>query len=287
MAKNDKKLIEQLEERLDWYTREASDEEFDAEDVEAICTVLRKLSPEPEPFTPKEQAYQNLLERITGEEEENKPEKEEETKAGHAEPEKVFKFRRAGRRKLKAAVFFGVIILAVWILSLNMVTYATARKSLFRVIMEGIREVKIRENEDAMAEMEEDPNQFYDSWADLDSEIKRVIKVPGYIPEGYGLYGINCRNYNDSIEVHANYYNTENGYISFAIILWKKENGDYYENYKILETWDMLEQYSNEQTAYYQHDNEYVSIFTIDNCVYRIIGNTTVEEIIKIAESMN
>ncbi len=285
MAKNDKKLIEQLEERLDWYTREASDEEFDAEDVEAICTVLRKLSPEPEPFTPKEQAYQNLLERIA--EEENKPEKEEETNAGQAEPEKVIKFRRAGRRKLKAAVFFGVIILAVWILSLNMVTYATARKSLFRVIMDGFREIEIRGNENTIPEMAETEKQFYDSWADLESEIKREIKVPGYIPEGYSLYSINCKNYNDSIKVSANYYNTENGYISFVIILWKKENGDYYEKYKMLDAWDLLEQYSDEQMLYYQHDEEYLSIFTIGDCVYRISGNITLEELMKITENMN
>lgn len=287
MAKNDKKLIEQLEERLDWYTREASDEEFDAEDVEAICTVLRKLSPEPEPFTPKEQAYQNLLERIA--EEENKPEKEEDTNAGQAEPEKVIKFRGAGRRKLKAAVFFGVIILAVWILSLNMVTYATARKSLFRVIMDGIREIEIRGNEDAMTEMdeEEEPNQFYDSWADLDSEIKKVIKVPSYIPEGFKLYSVKKTNNGRNTIIVADYYDEGNGYLRFQITLWDGEIDDYYEKYKMLDEWDLLEADSNEQTVYYQHDEEYLSIFTIGDCVYRIAGNITLEELIKITEHMN
>ncbi len=285
MAKNDKKLIEQLEERLDWYTREASDEEFDAEDVEAICTVLRKLSPEPEPFTPKEQAYQNLLERIA--EEENKSAKEEETKAGQAEPEKVIKFRRAGRRKLKAAVFFGVIILAVWILSLNMVTYATARKSLFRVIMDGFREIEVRGNEDAMTEINEYSNQFYDSWADLDSEIKKVIKVPGYIPEGFKLYSVEKMNNKSYTVIKADYYDGGNGYLCFEITLWESETGNYYERYKMKDTWNLLEEYSGEQTVYYQYDSKYMSIFIIDNCVYKITGNTTVEEIIKITENMN
>ncbi len=287
MAKNDKKLIEQLEERLDWYTREASDEEFDAEDVEAICTVLRKLSPEPEPFTTKEQAYQNLLERIAGEEEENKPAKEEETKAGQAEPEKVIKFRRAGRRKLKAAVFFGVIILAVWILSLNMVTYATARKSLFRVIMDGFREIEIRGNEDMMSEIKEDPNQFYDSWADLDSEIKGVIKVPGYIPEGFKLYSVEKVNDKSYTVIVADYYNERNGYLHFEITLWEGEIDDYYERYKMQDTWNLLEEYSNEQTIYCQRDEEYLSIFMIGDCIYRINSNTTLEELIKITENMS
>ena len=62
-------LIEELERRLLWFREEASEEEFDAEEVDAICTMLSKLSPENKPHRTKEETYQNILKQVSLEEE--------------------------------------------------------------------------------------------------------------------------------------------------------------------------------------------------------------------------
>ena len=43
MKNENKEIIEQLEERLKWYTYEASEEEFDAEEVYMISKLLQKI----------------------------------------------------------------------------------------------------------------------------------------------------------------------------------------------------------------------------------------------------
>ena len=49
MKKQDKEsLIQEIQKRLDWYTMEASDEEFDADEVQSLLKVLDSLTPEEE-----------------------------------------------------------------------------------------------------------------------------------------------------------------------------------------------------------------------------------------------
>ena len=64
MADHDKYLIEELEKRLCWYRDEATEEEFDAEEVDAICVMLQKLSPIKEPHMTKEEAYEKIYEEV-------------------------------------------------------------------------------------------------------------------------------------------------------------------------------------------------------------------------------
>ena len=45
MTGRDRSLVTELEKRLIWYREEATEEEFDAEEVDAICVMLQKLSP--------------------------------------------------------------------------------------------------------------------------------------------------------------------------------------------------------------------------------------------------
>lgn len=67
MDDSDRRLIEGLEKRLVWYREEASEEEFDAEEVDAICTILQKLSPSI-PDRTKDEAYQGVMRRLRLEE---------------------------------------------------------------------------------------------------------------------------------------------------------------------------------------------------------------------------
>lgn len=49
MKKQDKEsLIQEIQKRLDWYTMEASDEEFDADEVQSLLKLLNSLTPEEE-----------------------------------------------------------------------------------------------------------------------------------------------------------------------------------------------------------------------------------------------
>lgn len=49
MKKQDKEsLIQEIQKRLDWYTMEASDEEFDADEVQSLLKLLDSLTPEEE-----------------------------------------------------------------------------------------------------------------------------------------------------------------------------------------------------------------------------------------------
>ena len=49
MKKQDKEsLIQEIQKRLDWYTMEASDEEFDADEVQNLLKLLDSLTPEEE-----------------------------------------------------------------------------------------------------------------------------------------------------------------------------------------------------------------------------------------------
>lgn len=49
MKKQDNEsLIQEIQKRLDWYTMEASDEEFDADEVQNLLKLLDSLTPEEE-----------------------------------------------------------------------------------------------------------------------------------------------------------------------------------------------------------------------------------------------
>lgn len=50
----DEQLIKSLQEKLDWYTFEATDEEFDEAQVEAILNLLQSLDPLPEMYVPRD-----------------------------------------------------------------------------------------------------------------------------------------------------------------------------------------------------------------------------------------
>ena len=60
-GKTNKQLIEAAKERLQWYTLEATDEEFDEEEVDALVELLNKLEPLE---VAEEQASEVALERF-------------------------------------------------------------------------------------------------------------------------------------------------------------------------------------------------------------------------------
>ena len=293
MADHDKYLIEELEKRLCWYRDEATEEEFDAEEVDAICVMLQKLSPIKEPHMTKEEAYEKIMLKIR--EEEAEREKCDEDRTDHI----CKRIRKAERRDGTISLFHGrgyraaMVFIAGFgaaLLSLNMVTYAREDKSLFTMILEevGVLEiVKEGDVEGGLVDSSDEIKTFYNSWAELDSEIKSELVVPEYIPKGYELYGINCYDYNNRKKVLADYYDREDGHLMVSITLWKDSEKSYREMAIDEETYTLLSDYCNENILYYQYEDEYICMVSLKNSFYRISGNITLEEMIKVIEGLD
>lgn len=314
MAYNvNQELIEKLKERLKWYYGEATEEEFDADEVDAICTLLDKLEPEEEESEDMETVYENLMARIRKEETEKENAEnlligneealdklktwiqEEETEEdsedelfrdGYADdkvigkkrkalpnpktetddvtdrafgrkyeavpdndiengssdekdrmisdreseetdsknisgPGKVRPFKKAKReknRKTKAGIRVAAIlvigVLGAGILAVNNQMQTSANKSLLTMIMEKVGIVyvdRLGESKGKVDDLEDDKQQVYSSWSDLDSEIKSKIVVPKYIPKGFSLYNLKCQVLENKTVIWADYYNNTGG----------------------------------------------------------------------------
>lgn len=277
MADHNKNLIEELERRLCWYRDEAAGEEFDVEEVDAICTMLQKLSPEEEPHRSKEEVYRNIMQLV----------QEEEPEDGDAADgeKKRLPFRKRGYR---AAVIF-IAVFGAALLSLNMVTYARGNGSLFRMILEKVGVVEIvKEPELEVSEVEgkKDREIFYDSWAELDKELKKSIVVPSYIPKGYSLYGIRYWNFSNRKRIQADYFNEENKHILIEITLLESDAKEYREMRTDEDVCMLLPEYCDEDTLYYQYEDEYICMIFMGNNFYRISGNISLEEMIKVREGL-
>ena len=279
MADHNKNLIEELERRLCWYRDEATGEEFDVEEVDAICTMLQRLSPEEEPHRSKEEVYRNIMELVREEERDSC-----DRDAGDDRKKRI-PFRKRGCR---APVIF-IAVFGAALLSLNMVTYARGDKSLFRMILERVGVVEIVK-EDSLEEVGADNNEqiksFYDSWAELDNEVKSKIAVPGYIPDGYSLYGIKYWDFSNRKNIQADYYNEENKHILIEITLLENDAKEYREMKRVEDIYKLLPEYSDEDTLYYQYEDEYICMAFIGNNFYRINATITIEEMIKVREGL-
>lgn len=91
-------LIKELKEKLDWYTLEASDEEYDEKAVESILYLLDRADPIEEKIPRQEEAWERFRERVSGGEEEFLPlaETGESGETGTEAPgPKIHRFRKA------------------------------------------------------------------------------------------------------------------------------------------------------------------------------------------------
>jgi len=318
MAYNqDRELTEKLEERLRWYYEEASDDEFDAEEVDAVCTLLEKINPVGDKLPDQGEAYEKLMERIKSEVPGEKPfsdksigyerfaawmredeEEEFEEKDGteisdKSEKPRLFR-KRTGRtshkRRYRAAAIWGIGIIGAVILSLNSYTKTTANKSLFSVILDEVGSVyvdKIGKGSTGALTNDNAAIEVYDSWSDLDIEIKSKIVVPEYIPEGYSLYMVKYSNTDNRAVIRAKYYNKTGGHLLFYISLCEDQIDLFNERLIEDEGKEFLSEYSDENTLYYQIRDEYVCLKAVKHCYYRITGNMELEEMLRIAEGLN
>lgn len=303
MADKDRNLIEELERRLCWYRDEATDEEFDAEEVDAICVMLQKLSPVKEPHRTKEEAYQNIMERIRKEDEEENGssveknnitekacKKNKGTKKNNEKKKGRFgRISLHGKKGYCAAILF-IIVFGAAVLSLNMETYARGDKSLFTMILEKVGVLKIVKEEtpeEYIVKGNDEIKTFYDSWTELDKEVKSKLTVPKYIPEDFELYGLYYYNLDNREKIKADYYNNKNGHLVFSITLWEEGNKPYREIAIDEKSYKLLTEYSDENKLLYEYKDEYICMISRNNSFYRISGNITLDEMKKVQEGVD
>lgn len=306
MTDKDSSLIAELERRLYWYREEASEEEFDAEEVDAICVMLQKLSPLEGPRMSREEARRNIMKRIQEEDgpdsadsspenadadEPDRTDRADKTDRKDRKSEKSDRKRRHIFRKrgYRAAALF-IAVFGTALLSLNMVTYAREDKSLFTMIMERVGLVEVVKDTSAEEVVDINRNSetktFYDSWTELDSEIKSKVKVPEYIPDEYELYGIYYYSLINREWIKANYYDKGKGHLLIEVTLWE-ENSDQYRERAIDESvYTLLSEYSDENTLYYKYEDEYICMVSMKEGFYRISGNIALEEMMKVREGL-
>ena len=213
MVGNKRVLIDELEKQLLWYREEATEEEFDPDAVDAICTMLQKLSPTGEPHKKKEEVFENIMNRVRLEERKTAKfgevrrfeENPKESSVGgerRLNGKKMYYFLLR-KRGLRAAMVF--IAVAGIFFSLDRVIYARENKSLFTMILEQVGWLEIEKEEGMEIEGDEEEGDFYNSWADLNSEVKRRIVVPAYVPQGFSLYGIRSWDSEDRKIIESDY----------------------------------------------------------------------------------
>lgn len=173
--------------------------------------------------------------------------------------------------------------------SLDRVIYARENKSLFTMILEQVGWLEI-EKEEGMERLGMDAGEkqedFFNSWADLSSDLKKKIVVPQYIPEGYSLYGIRLWNFDNRKNIQTNYYDRGNGHILVEITLWEDGVDHYRENVSDENIYALLPEYSDENTLYYKYEDEYICMVFMENSFYRISGNISLAEIVKMREGL-
>ena len=324
MAENkeprDEKLIEELYERLWWYTYEASEEEFDEKEVDAITRLLDVLEPvhDDQAFEPgADAALKRFWERY-GEEEENASVSSEtdasasgdasagEDDAEHrelhaeempaaetsaAETAKTVKTSaKPGRgskwRKRLIRIAIGTAACVVLLVSVNVGSYALRKKSFFEIVREevGRTEITVTGNTEGIEENIDDGIEC-SSWEEVEEIIGENILEPVYIPEGYELKSLIIQDTDSRKILIGRYENKDGYYLKFRINVYqedfRKDMMQYDGNWEPVE-----EENLKYNIQYYNCNDVYEAFFTERNCAYYILCNESIDDLKNVVYGM-
>lgn len=204
------KLINDLYEKLHWYTFEASDEQFDAEEVDAIVQLLDVLEPMKEDprfpsdpaaarerfnrrFGVEEDAAERVIEGVAD------VEGDESVKisnsmsvagigSGKAGIKKVWK-----RKNVFVRVGVGVAACLVLMLSVNVGSYALKKKSFFEVVYDEIGRTKLTVTGNEETLEDDEVIMEFSTWTEVENYLSMDLLEPEYLPPNYIIKKITLR----------------------------------------------------------------------------------------------
>ena len=289
----DEKLIEELYERLWWYTHEASDEEFDEKEVDAITRLLDVLEPvhDDQAFASgADAALKRFWERY-GEEEEDAGLAEAAGASDAACPDLPGKDtvppcpfpNRSGWKKRFLRLGIGLAACAVLLVSVNIGCYALKKKSFFEIVREevGRTEITVTGNVEGVEEKSDDAVECT-SWSEVKKIVGEEILIPTYIPEGYELKTLTVQETELKKTVEGLYEEKENGFIKIRLKIYgeeyKKGILQYDKDWKLIKEDGDIQVYSN--------GDMYEAVFLEGKCIYYIM-NDNMDSLEKIVDGMN
>ena len=289
----DEKLIDELYERLWWYTHEASDEEFDEKEVDAITRLLDVLEPvhDDQAFASgADAALKRFWERY-GEEEEDAGLAEAAGASDAASPDLPGKDivppcpfpNKSGWKKRFLRLGIGLAACAVLLVSVNIGCYALKKKSFFEIVREevGRTEITVTGNVEGFEEKSDDAVECT-SWSEVKKIVGEEILIPTYIPEGYELKTLTVQETELKKTVEGLYEEKENGFIKIRLKIYgeeyKKGILQYDKDWKLIKEDGDIQVYSN--------GDMYEAVFLEGKCIYYIM-NDNMDSLEKIVDGMN
>lgn len=314
MAENkeprDEKLIEELYERLWWYTYEASEEEFDEKEVDAITRLLDVLEPvhDDQAYEPgADAALKRFWERY-GEEEENASVSSEadasasgdasaeEDDAEHrelhaeempaaetsaAETAKTVKTSaKPGRgskwRKRLIRIAIGAAACVVLLVSVNVGSYALRKKSFFEIVREevGRTEITVTGNTEEFEENADDAVEC-SSWEEVEEIVGEDILEPTYIPEGYKLDTLSVQSAGLRNVIVGWYVDGEGDLLRIYIKGYQNEFKKDMVQYD--KKWVLIEEDKEKGVQFYRNEEAFEAFFSKNNYLYYILSNEDIE----------
>lgn len=274
----DEKLIEELYEKLWWYTYEADDEEFDEKEVDAIVRLLDVLEPvgEDRGFKPGADAALDRFWKRYGEEEKSDDDK----KVISPKP------KEKKRKKIFVRMAIGVAACAVLLVSVNVGSYALRNKSFFEIVREevGRTEITVTGNTEGFEE-NMDTSVNCESWAEVEEIVGEDILVPGELPKGYEMESLRILNIEATQIVMCRYENNEGVFFEIEIDIY----GDSYTK-DIMEYDDNWEQIEGDEmrygVQYYKNEEIIEANFPEKREMYYIRSNASIQDIEEFISSM-
>lgn len=291
------KLINDLYEKLNWYTFEASNEQFDAKEVDAIVQLLDVLEPMKEdpvypsdPAAARERFYKRYGLEAERAEQNGSAEKTGITAEDGTDRETA-EGKPKKRKKKKMFVHFaaGLVACLVLMLSVNVGSYALKKKSFFEVVLEEVERTKIivTGNEDPLEEGNESVIEFSE-WEEVENYLNMNLLEPEYLPPNYEIDEITLRESGSRTIVLARYINKlsdRNLHVEVDYF-----EGDYSKRALVNDNkWKKIEDIHDNFNSLYYESNKYNCIkamFTDDKKIYIILCQETIDELKKVTESM-
>ena len=325
MAENkeprDEKLIEELYERLWWYTYEAGEEEFDEKEVDAITRLLDVLEPvhDDQAFElGADAALKRFWERY-GEEEENASVSSEadtsasgdasaeEDDAEHrelhaeempaaetsaAETAKTVKTSaKPGRgskwRKRLIRIAIGTAACVVLLVSVNVGSYALRKKSFFEIVREevGRTEITVTGNTEEIDNAADDAIEC-SSWEEAENIVEENILEPSYLPDKYCIQNFYVKELGEKKVIIAKYINQNGNTIRFRIDVYpenyKKNSVQYGDNWTLI----LEEEVNEEVVQYYEKGNMIEAFFIKEKAIYYVLSDDEISVVQKVIDGL-